>query len=73
MEENVPLEHRQWSDDELNPREQVSLRALKRLAEMHDEQHQGQHSMPRGARDEEHKSTHTPTESKGRCVEALHF
>ena len=73
MEEKVPLEPRQRSGDELNPREQVSLRALKRLAEMHEEQHQGQHSKPRGAGDEEHKSTHTPTESKRRCAEALHF
>ena len=41
MEQNVPFEHRQLSGDELKPREQVSLRALRRLAEMHDEEHQG--------------------------------
>ena len=42
MEENVPFDHRHRSGDELNPREQASLRALKRLAVMHDEQHQEQ-------------------------------
>ena len=73
MEENVPFEHRQRSGDELNPREQVSLKALKRLAEMHDEELHGQHSKPRGAGDEEHKSTYTPSESKRRCTQALCF